>query len=188
MVPGIEQISAVPRLKLSQPPNTCIEQFQRPELYGRVTDMDSLIQDVQFKVDQLKWEDLPVALEDDELFALVAYTYDSSTGNREGNLYYELNQDLRKRGVSERAALINTWGGYLYYLLKALEQVILRVALAESIADSCCCVVDSSVYNADIPRIPGQIDSCPTVQEGQTSPMGWIDQYQCRSACGQRVH
>eukprot|EP00965_Chrysotila_dentata_P015136 500467-Pleurochrysis_carterae.AAC.1 len=49
------------------------------------------------QVEQLKWEDLPAVLDDDELFAIAAYTYDFNTGRRDGNLYSELNRGLRCR-------------------------------------------------------------------------------------------
>ena len=62
-------------------------------------------------------------LHDDELFALAAYTYDFNTGAKEGQLYYALNQGLRSRDFKSRGAVLSVWGGYLYYLMAALEKL-----------------------------------------------------------------
>ena len=85
--------------------------------------MDDLLDDVGFKVRQLMYEALPVALPDDELFAVVVYTYDNNqSGEQPGNLYYELNNALRQRGAGRTAAL-QLWGGFLFYLLSALDKL-----------------------------------------------------------------
>ena len=39
-----------------------------------------------------------------------------------GELYYELNRALRQRGGVERAAALQLWGGFLYYLLSGLAK------------------------------------------------------------------
>ena len=39
-----------------------------------------------------------------------------------GELYYELNCALRQRGGVERAAALQLWGGFLYYLLSGLAK------------------------------------------------------------------
>mmetsp|Transcript_42531 Transcript_42531/g.70723 ORF Transcript_42531/g.70723 Transcript_42531/m.70723 type:complete len:995 (+) Transcript_42531:123-3107(+) len=114
-------ISAVPTLKLSKPEESCREcLFKTRDL---VPDIDTLLEDVAFKVEQLKWEDLPATLDDDELFAIAAYTFDFNTGDRAGNLYYELNQSLRRRDAKSRGVMLAIWGGYLYYFMAALEKL-----------------------------------------------------------------
>ena len=98
------------------------------------------------KVVELQYTPVPVQLEDDCVAAIVIYTHDLQTGRREGNLYFELNKMLRQRGQvrcclrpcafeasasslavavsqTQRANLMQTWGGYMYYMMKALEQL-----------------------------------------------------------------
>ena len=72
---------------------------------------------------QLAYEDLPVDLPQDELFAVVAYTYDTQSGQQRGQLYFELNAALRTRSAAARASVLSLWGGYLYYLLAALGKL-----------------------------------------------------------------
>ena len=124
MAPALEEISALPKLKLKQPPRSCADELRRPELRAVVADMDDLLIDVGFKVQQLMYEPLPVALPDDELFAVVVYTYDNQSGEQPGNLYYELNKSLRERSAQGRTALLQLWGGFLYYLLSGLAKLI----------------------------------------------------------------
>ena len=62
-------------------------------------------------------------LPNDELFALVVYTYDNQSGEHDGNLYYELNKSLRERSAQGRTALLQLWGGFLYYLLSGLAKL-----------------------------------------------------------------
>ena len=123
LTPALEEISALPTLNLKKPPRSCADELRRPELGTIVTGMVSLLKDVEFKVDQLRFEPLPVALPDDELFAVVVYTYDNQSGERDGNLYYELNKSLRERGAQGRTALLQLWGGFLYYLLSGLAKL-----------------------------------------------------------------
>ena len=72
---------------------------------------------------QLKFDPLPVTLPEDELFAVVVYTYDNQSGEQPGNLYYELNNALRQRSAQSRTALLQLWGGFLYYLLSGLAKL-----------------------------------------------------------------
>ena len=67
-------------------------------------------------------QDLPVTLEDDELFALAAYTYDHGAG-QDGNIYFELNKRLRSRKTLDRNVMFAIWGGFLYYLLNGLAKL-----------------------------------------------------------------
>ena len=124
MAPALEEISALPKLKLQKPPRSCADELRRPELGAVVAGMDDLLDDAGFKVQQLMYEPLPVALPDDELFAVVVYTYDNQSGEQPGNLYYELNKSLRERSAQGRTALLQLWGGFLYYLLSGLAKLI----------------------------------------------------------------
>ena len=167
MLPELDMsISAVPALQLRRPHESCMECLLLCREH--IPDIEQLCRDVSFKVEQLKWEDLPATrpprparppahhslhpqpvthpsttpsrpsrraepppspaipqakLHDDELFALAAYTYDFNTGAKEGQLYYALNQGLRSRDFKSRGAVLSVWGGYLYYLMAALEKL-----------------------------------------------------------------
>ena len=65
--------------------------------------------------------DTPVLLDDDELLALVAYTYDNQSGSPDGQFYEEVNRALRNR--RGRRELVQRWGGVLYYLMAALTRL-----------------------------------------------------------------
>ena len=80
MTPAVEEISALPKLRLEEPPRSCVDELRRPDLLPHVPAMANLLEDVSFKVQQLMYETLPVELPPDELFAVVAYTYDHQTG------------------------------------------------------------------------------------------------------------
>lgn len=60
------------------------------------------------------------SLDDDELFALVAYTFDNCS-DQSSNLYYVLNQALRERLVNSKP--FTRWQGFLYYLMRAVEKL-----------------------------------------------------------------
>jgi hypothetical protein len=81
MTPAVEEVSALPKLKLTRPPRSCVDELRRPDLLPHVPAMADLLEDVSFKVQQLMYEtDVPVELPPDELFAVVSYTYDNQTG------------------------------------------------------------------------------------------------------------
>lgn len=123
-MPTAEEISTLPKLRLDKPPRSCRDELLRPELFAVVPHVADIREDVDFKVEQqLAYEDLPVKLSPDELFALVAYTYDTKKDTQEGELYYELNMALRKRKDDERKQTLATWGGFLFYLLSALSKL-----------------------------------------------------------------
>ncbi len=44
-------------------------------------------------------------------------------GSKEGNLYFELNKALRKRGPEERRQMMMVWGTTAHYLLTALRKL-----------------------------------------------------------------
>lgn len=51
------------------------------------------------------------------------YTHDLGTGQKDGNLFFELNKMLRLRDAPGRDALKATWGGYMFYFVKGLAQL-----------------------------------------------------------------
>ena len=50
MAPSLEEISALPKLKLTKPPRSCEDELRRPELGAVVAGMDDMLEDVGFKV------------------------------------------------------------------------------------------------------------------------------------------
>ncbi len=56
------------------------------------------------------------------LAAVAAYTYDTQSG-RENQLYFHLNRMLRERGQQARVSLIQTWGGFMHFFMKALAKL-----------------------------------------------------------------
>ncbi len=117
-MPTAEEILALPKLTLDPPPRSCHDELPRPELCAIVPRMDVLVEDVEFKAQQLAYEDVPVQLPQNELTALITYTYDSQSGKAKGQ-----NKALRKRKPDERKHTLEVWGGFLYYLLSALAKL-----------------------------------------------------------------
>lgn len=72
---------------------------------------------------ELQFTPVPVKLDESCTVAIVAYTHDLMMGAKQGNLYFELNAMLRKRGAAERSQLVTTWGGYMFYMMKGLAQL-----------------------------------------------------------------
>ena len=69
------------------------------------------------------WAQAPPQLACDELFAISAYTYDFAEGNQAGNLYFELNLDLRKRELQQRAEMMQTWGVLMHYFMSGMKKL-----------------------------------------------------------------
>ena len=69
------------------------------------------------------WAQAPPQLSCDELFAISAYTYDFAEGNQAGNLYFELNLDLRKRELQQRAEMMQTWGVLMHYFMSGMRKL-----------------------------------------------------------------
>ena len=61
----------------------------------------------------------------DGVAAVVAYTHDLSlpNGERSGNLYFEMNNQLRERSAAARASMLATWGVPVHYTLKAMSKL-----------------------------------------------------------------
>jgi len=88
-----------------------------------VPDIDAIAEDVRMKVMELQFTPVPVKLPDDCMAAIVTYTHDLQRPQKKGNVYFELNQMLRQRGVEQRAELMQTWGSYMYYMMTGLEML-----------------------------------------------------------------
>ena len=102
----------------------CTEELlQNPGIIQRVPKIAAIVSDIQAKVVELDYIPVPVKLSADCAAAIVAYTHDLGTGQREGNLYYELNSMLRKRMPAERSVLLEVWGDYMHYMMTGLEKL-----------------------------------------------------------------
>jgi len=86
-------------------------------------EIDSIADDCAAKALELSFEDdLPAALPEDQMLALAAYSHDLGAGQA-GNLYYELNGALRKRGKEDRTAMMDGWGVYMHFMMGAMERL-----------------------------------------------------------------
>lgn len=100
-----------------------------PELRVKVPELDRILQDVEAKVGDVKFDanarDLVQQLDDDELSSIVAYTHDLQQpgGRREGNFYYEENNDLRKRDLASRDQVMRTWAPHIYFTMRGLGKL-----------------------------------------------------------------
>mmetsp|Transcript_105268 Transcript_105268/g.185976 ORF Transcript_105268/g.185976 Transcript_105268/m.185976 type:complete len:686 (+) Transcript_105268:53-2110(+) len=90
-----------------------------------VPKIDSIAEDCENKVKELKFVKLPVKLSDDHLTALVAYTHDVMNAGKkpQGNIYFEMNRALRTRNVAARTAAMRDWGPFASYLIMALGKL-----------------------------------------------------------------
>jgi hypothetical protein len=89
----------------------------------RVPRILAIVDDVDMKMMELNFAGLPVALKDSELAAIVAYTHDHQTAQKQGNVYFELNQMLRSRGPTERSSLVSTWGCFMHFMMAGLAKL-----------------------------------------------------------------
>jgi len=141
MAPMKYSIEQAPTPMLRQPEANVIDVLKEIDTKAPnlITDMKLLLNDVYAKVKELAeldgfkivkyFDPKPsVELDFDSLFAICAYTYNytNADGDAEedskGNLYWQMNNQLRKRG-EERKAALELWGKYLYYLNTALEKM-----------------------------------------------------------------
>ena len=113
-----EETSLLPPLALKDPRTSCREELERLEARGSIP--SGLVGDCLRRAGMLRL-DTPVLLDDDELLALVAYTYDNQSGSPDGQFYEEVNRALRNR--RGRKQLVQRWGGVLYYLMAALTRL-----------------------------------------------------------------
>lgn len=114
----------VPTLQPVRPAQSCADTLLgSPAIVAAVPGVKTLVSDVERHIESLRYEDdLPVGLNEDEMFALAAFTYDHGHGKK-GNLYYELNSALRERSPAQRQANLHTWGGFIFYMLSALAKL-----------------------------------------------------------------
>jgi hypothetical protein len=124
-----EDVSAVIKTKWTELPvdqwGSCLGLLRDSPLMARLpnlVDLRDLADDVEFKVQELAFRHPaadPLKGRDDYLAAIVAYTYDAHSGASR-QLYFQLNSMLRMRGVAERTQLVEVWGPFMHYMMKAL--------------------------------------------------------------------
>ena len=113
----------------SAPDRSCIDELRNnPDIRACVPDIDAIAEDVRMKVLELQYVDVPVELEECCVAAITAYTHDLQKLEKQGNVYFELNKMLRQRGAAQRAALLQTWGGFMYVPCALLSAQLPKVS------------------------------------------------------------
>ena len=126
-VTGGLAISTLPHVSWIKDPSpilSCLDDLKtNTQIRARIPKINFMITDVEVKALELKYEDLPVAIDDNEIVSLLAYTYDTQTGVPEGNLYQELNCSLRQREAAARQQNLTIWGTYMHYAMSAMQKL-----------------------------------------------------------------
>ncbi|CAE8631881.1 unnamed protein product, partial [Polarella glacialis] len=121
-------ISAVPSAKWEdlRPVRHLLEELRaNPGIRAACPDIESIAGDIEFKADDLPHDEeafrFTEQMDQDCLQAILAYTHDA--GQKQGSLYFELNNCLRERSPEGRAGLMRTWGDFMHYFLKGLSKL-----------------------------------------------------------------
>eukprot|EP00727_Mastigamoeba_balamuthi_P012996 m51a1_g8319 hypothetical protein (810) ;mRNA; f:119496-123757 len=104
------------------PSQSCEQSLRANAAELSLSNVETMIASVNcFINEELKFSDPPEMklLDQSELFAIVAYTFDFGDSQPEDNLYHKLNNDLRQR----MKAKMECWWGYLYYLMNGLKKL-----------------------------------------------------------------
>lgn len=129
--PHDEDVTIVPPCSwepfLAESPDLLQFLVQSPAVRAKVRDVQGLADGV-FSARQHMSEgfdefDARARLDHNELAAVLAYTYDDYSGQREGNLYFELNKDLRLSDQRDREVVKKTWGVHVGYALRAFQKL-----------------------------------------------------------------
>ena len=101
-----------------RPQGSCRDQLEKMQLFKNdaETQMNKMLEQVDGQVTKLmaQTSSLPVRLDEDSLFAIVAYTLDTGK-DRTTNVYYVLNQVLRARKTDKIS--FRAWQGFLFFLM-----------------------------------------------------------------------
>ena len=129
LVSAEDDTSSVGKIRVpkDKPDQSCRDVLLAEELRRYLPDVEQMCEDIEDKCEQLRFDAQEqiraCGLSNDELFAIVAYTYDSNTGDQSGQLYFEFNKALRDRQAAARKATTKRWGNYMFYLFAALEKI-----------------------------------------------------------------
>ena len=104
--------------------------MQNPLILKVCPKIAHIVGEVRLKVQELKFDDdaeplIEMIGGDDALGAIVAYTHDlqQPNGNKAGNIFYEMNNQLRDRTAAGRANMMGAWGVPVHYTLKAMSKL-----------------------------------------------------------------
>lgn len=109
---------------LPEPVQRCKEDLARNSCIKKIVPrIDVLLNDVGIKVFELNYSPVPISLDLDCRFAIAAYTYDFRKGGEAGNLWFELNRQLKQRSFIARQDMLQTWGVFMHHLMKGLARL-----------------------------------------------------------------
>jgi hypothetical protein len=121
-----EEVSTIPTTRWHEmaPELSCLDELLTNKNVSHcVPNVAQIVSDIRSKIEDLKWEPVPVKLEENETAAIVAYTHDLNLDVKDGNLFFELNKMLRQRAAAQRASLTKTWGGFMFYAMAGLSKL-----------------------------------------------------------------
>ena len=105
----------------TKPTGSCREQLLSPSLTAICSSIPTLMPKIDRMVALLLDSDLNPNLDEDSCFAIVAYSMDNGTQDHANNLFFALNKALRDRKTHPEN--FESWKGFLYFLIAALEQL-----------------------------------------------------------------
>lgn len=80
---------------------------------------ESIAEECKKRLEQTKTAPNSFNLNENERLAILIYTWEYSSGNREENVYFVLNKCLQDKQPEK----LQNWRGYLYYLQSALQKI-----------------------------------------------------------------
>lgn len=88
---------------------------------ARIWDFDKIMCECDDMLDEkMKDPDTRSKFTDSELLGILLYSSDRNDGQRDGNLYFEENQDLRQ---GNQQAISACWGVHVYFTLEAMKKL-----------------------------------------------------------------
>jgi len=111
------------------PKRSLLDELRKNDLIrARLPRADDIILDLEMKVREFRSapstaSGLASVLDDDELGSILAYTHDLLMDQRAGNLYWELNLDLKLRDAELRVDMMQRWGAQMHYMMRGLKKI-----------------------------------------------------------------
>lgn len=105
----------------TKPKGSCREQLLSPAVIAMCSSIPTLMPKIDRKVALLMDSDLTPTLDEDSCFAIVAYSMDNGSQDVTSNVFCALNKALRDR--KSHPEQFESWKGFLYFLLAALEHL-----------------------------------------------------------------
>merc|ERR1712048_1336106 len=97
---------------------------QNPLIREKLPRIDDIVDDIVNKLNELQYvkeaAELMKNMDENDSGSVLAYTHDLNLPNdvKDGNLYFELNNDHRLRDALGRSVMMKRWGVYTHYALK----------------------------------------------------------------------